>query len=215
MRVYNCLLVTTNVSCILRIWRVDLLTLQCNNIHMSEDKNKEQDAVQVNDDLDALGIEGLARDKAVGWFKFDSVGDAIGGTVRDMFFQPEQDGMGAQRVFSIERENKQIWNVGLKWNRHTQTRTDQVQIGDKLGLKFMKEIPATRKGFNPAKSIGKYPEFIGERIVSKSAAALAGPESVSNPVDSDWDEIPENEKVTKTETEAPASKQEKSTEEPL
>jgi len=151
---------------------------------------EENKVTQTSDDLDSLGIKGLPRDRAVGWFKFEKIGDAVGGTVVDMFFAPENDGMQAQRVFTIERQNGEIWNVGLRWNSHTQTRTDAVQIGDKLGLRFEKEIPAQRKGYSPAKSIGKYPEYVGARDPRKSAAALAGPANAVKPEDFDEPEGP-------------------------
>ena len=154
---------------------VDRINHIITTLRMATDE--KQKAVQVSDDLESLGIKGLPRDRAVGWFKFEKIGDAIGGEVVDMFFQPANDGMGAQRVFTLKRANGELWNVGLKWNGHTQSRTDGVQIGDKLGLRFEKEIPAQRKGYSPAKSIGKMPEFVGPRT-GENAAKLASPASV-------------------------------------
>lgn len=151
---------------------------------MTDETKKE--VVQTSDDLDALGIKGLPRDSAVGWFKFEKVGDAIGGEVVDMFYQPD-NGNGPQRVFTIKRVNGELWNVGLKWNTHTTSRTDKVQIGDKLGLRFDKEIPATVKGHSPAKSIAKFPEFVGPRTPSQSAAVLASETTPSS--DGDWDTL--------------------------
>ena len=149
--------------------------------------NEEKEVKQTSDDLDKLGIHGLPRDSAVGWVKFEKVGDAIGGEVVDMFFQPD-NGNGAKRIFTIKRENGEIWNVGLKWNSHTQSRTDQVQIGDKLGLRFEKEIPPRVKGHSPAKSIGKYPEFVGPRT-GENAAKLAGESSFMSEVDKEFEEV--------------------------
>lgn len=148
--------------------------------------DEKPEVVQTSDNLDELGIKGLPRDAAVGWFAFKQIGDAIGGTVVDMFFQPD-NGNGEQRVFTIERKNGEIWNVGLKWNAHTQSRTDQVQIGDKLGLRFDKEIPPKVKGHSPAKSIAKLPEFVGPRNRALSAAVLASPDSVPH-IDADASE---------------------------
>lgn len=139
--------------------------------------DEQKEVKQTNDNLDDLGIDGLPRDSALGWFKFENIGDAIGGEVVDMFFQPD-NGNGAQRVFTLKRTNGEIWNVGLKWNSHTQSRTDQVQIGDMLGLRFDKEIPPKVKGHSPAKSIAKLPKFVSPRKHSQSAAVLAGEGSV-------------------------------------
>ena len=142
---------------------------------MAKEETKTEVA-QESDNLDELGIKGLARDQAVGWFKFDTIGDAIGGEVVDMFYQPD-NGNGDQRVFTIKRQNGQIWSVGLKWNSHTQSRTDDVQLGDKLGLRFEKEIAPSVKGHSPAKSISKFPEFVGTRVHGQSAGFLASPHS--------------------------------------
>lgn len=139
---------------------------------MSEDKEVKQ----TSDNLDEMDIQGLARDSAVGWFKFNEIGDAIGGEVVDMFYQPD-NGNGDQRVFTIKRKNGEIWNVGLKYNAHTLSRTDQVQVGDMLGLRFSKEIAPKVKGHSAAKSIDKLPKFVGPRIHSQSAAVLASESS--------------------------------------
>lgn len=141
-----------------------------------------QEVQQTSDNLDSLDIEGLPRDSAVGWFKFEKIGDAIGGEVVDMFYQPD-NGNGHQRVFTLKRQNGQIWNVGLKYNAHTLSRTDQVQVGDMLGLRFSKEIPPKVKGHSPAKSIDKLPKFVGPRVRSQSAAVLASESSVPHVAD--------------------------------
>lgn len=143
---------------------------------MSTDTTKEE-VKQTNDDLEQLDIQGLPRDSAVGWFKFENIGDAIGGEVVDMFYQPD-NGNGDQRVFTIKRTNGEIWNVGLKYNAHTLSRTDAVQVGDMLGLRFDKQIPPKVKGHSPAKSIAKLPKFVGPRNRSQSAAVLASTSSV-------------------------------------
>ena len=105
----------------------------------------------------------LARDLAEGWFKFESVGDKIGGTVRDMFELPSRDGMPAQRCFTIETKEGNVLNVGLKRTNYILTRTDMLQLGDQLGVKFEKEIPPKIKSFHPAKSMVIFTKLIGPR----------------------------------------------------
>lgn len=105
----------------------------------------------------------LARDMAQGWFKFQEPGDKIGGTVRDIFELPARDGMPAQRVFTIEKTDGELWNVGLKRTSYILSRTDMLQIGDQLGVKFEKEIPAKVKGHHPAKSLTIFSKLLGER----------------------------------------------------
>ena len=55
-------------------------------------------------------------------------------------------------------------NVGLKRTEYILTRTDMLQIGDMLGIKYEKDIPPKTKGFNPAKSMVIFTKLNGPRI---------------------------------------------------
>lgn len=105
----------------------------------------------------------LARDLAEGWFKFEEVGDKVGGTIRDIFEMPERDGMQAQRCFTVEQSDGVLVNVGLKRTNYILSRTDMLQVGDMLGVKFEKEIPAKSKGHHPAKSMVIFSKLNGAR----------------------------------------------------
>lgn len=105
----------------------------------------------------------VARDLAEGWFKFEEVGDKVGGTIRDIFEMPERDGMQAQRCFTIEQADGVLVNVGLKRTNYILSRTDMLQIGDVLGVKFEKEIPSKNKGYHPAKSMVIFSKLVGPR----------------------------------------------------
>ena len=107
----------------------------------------------------------LARDIAgENWMKFKKVGDKVGGVVRDMFEKPKQDQFPSQRCFTLEQEDGTMINVGLKRTEYILTRTDMLQIGDMLGIKYEKDIPPKTKGFNPAKSMVIFTKLNGPRI---------------------------------------------------
>ena len=106
----------------------------------------------------------LARDIAgSNWFSFKSVGDQIGGIVKDIFEMPERDGMQAQRCFTVVSEGGEFVNVGLRRTNYILSRTDMLQIGDELGVWFQKEVPAKVSGHNPAKSMGIFTRLVGPR----------------------------------------------------
>lgn len=111
----------------------------------------------------------LARDLAEGWFKFEEVGDKVGGIVRDIFEMPEREGMQAQRCFTIETADGELVNVGLKRTNYILSRTDMIQVGDQLGIKFEKEIPAKTKGHHPAKSMVIFSKLVGPRGTATAA----------------------------------------------
>lgn len=113
--------------------------------------------------------ETFARDRAEGWFSFTNVGDRIGGVIKDMFEQPATGAFQAQRVFTIEKPDGSLWNVGLKRTNYTLTRTDGLQIGDELGITFEKEIPAKIKGHHAAKSLSFISKKNGDRILGEQA----------------------------------------------
>lgn len=129
----------------------------------------------------------LARDLAEGWFKFEEVGDKVGGIIRDIFEMPERDGMQAQRCFTIEQSDGELVNVGLKRTNYILSRTDMLQVGDQLGVRFEKEIPAKSKGHHPAKSMVIFSKLVGARgnataaTVKVSKAPESAPEEEGEP----------------------------------
>jgi hypothetical protein len=80
-----------------------------------------------------------------------------------MFELPERDGMPAQRCFTLQEKDGELTNVGLKRTSYILSRTDMLQVGDMLGVKFEREIPAKVKGHHPAKSLTIYSKLIGPR----------------------------------------------------
>ena len=96
------------------------------------------------------------------WFKFDKVGDKIGGTVVSRRDKAAVGTMPAQITFVLKNVsgimegveiNEDEMNVGVKDNDFFRPRLSKVQPGDKLGFHFKEEIPSRIKGNHPAKSI--------------------------------------------------------------
>lgn len=98
------------------------------------------------------------EDKAeANWFKFDTVGARISGIVEEVYEKPGQDAFPAQRVFVLKKPDGDIVNVGISMNKdYVIQRTNRVRPGDKLGFEYTKDIPASTKGYAPAKSIEVY-----------------------------------------------------------
>lgn len=129
-----------------------------------------------------------ARDLAgENWFKFEKVGDKVGGTIKDVFESPEHDGFPAQRCFTLLQENGKYINVGIKKTSYLLSRTDMLQVGDRLGIKFDRELPPKVKGFHPAKSLVVFTQLIGERTGIKA-------KDVQTPLIQDSEEIDEIQK---------------------
>jgi hypothetical protein len=92
------------------------------------------------------------------WFKFEKVGDKVMGEVVEVFIKKSTDAMFAdQRVFVLKQKDGSLINVGIKvTSDYLMGRTNMVATGDIVGFEFKKEIPPTKKGFKPAKSIEIY-----------------------------------------------------------
>ncbi len=92
------------------------------------------------------------------WFKFDVVGSKCMGEVLEVFVKKSSDPMFAdQRVFVLKQKDGSLLNVGIKTTSdYLMGRTNMVMTGDIVGFEFKKEIPPTKKGFKPAKSIEVY-----------------------------------------------------------
>jgi len=92
------------------------------------------------------------------WFKFEKVGDKVMGEVVEVFIKKSSDPMFAdQRVFVLKQKDGSLINVGIKiTSDYLMGRTNMVMPGDVVGFEFKKEIPPSKKGFKPAKSIEVY-----------------------------------------------------------
>ena len=96
------------------------------------------------------------------WFKFDKVGAKVAGVVEEIYDKPGKDEFPAQKVFVLKTKDGSV-NVGVKKdNTYLIVTTNKVRKGDILGFEFTKEIPATKKGYNPAKSITPYVKYTDE-----------------------------------------------------
>ena len=96
------------------------------------------------------------------WFKFDKVGAKVAGIVEDIYDKPGKDEFPDQKVFVLKTKDGAV-NVGIKKdNAYLIGTTNKVRKGDVLGFEFTKEIPATKKGYNPAKSITPYVKYTEE-----------------------------------------------------
>ncbi len=101
------------------------------------------------------------------WMRFDKVGDYVKGTFVSKEFKEGTDGFPDQMVYELvnveavsngEKMNldkEESLLVGISKNFVNQ-KLKKVERGRRMGVKFEKEIPATKKGFSPAKSLLPY-----------------------------------------------------------
>lgn len=95
------------------------------------------------------------------WFKFEKVGDRVGGTLVEIKEKPASGVFGPQRVFSLKKADGEIVHVGIPLNKdYVIGRANTAKLGDVLGFEFTKEIPSQTKGFAPAKSIEVYVKHV-------------------------------------------------------
>lgn len=99
------------------------------------------------------------------FFKFDKVGDKVGGNLVAVEDKPAKDQYPAQRVFGLKQKNGSIMKVGIPLHKdYVIGRANAAKMGDLLGFEFTKEIPASKKGLHPAKSIEVYVKHIAPSI---------------------------------------------------
>jgi hypothetical protein len=87
------------------------------------------------------------------WFKFNSVGDFIKGTLIDRRLQTGDDDFDDQMIYEIKSvTDGNVYNVGISVKKTgTINRLKNCKLGEIIGIKFDEEIPATKKGFSPTK----------------------------------------------------------------
>ena len=109
-------------------------------------------------------IDGLFEESNIpesNWFKFEKVGDKVGGTLVEIKDKPAVGVYSAQRVFSLKKLDGEIVNVGISLNKdYIISRANSAKLGDILGFQFVKEVPSVTKGFAPAKSIECYVKHV-------------------------------------------------------
>lgn len=97
------------------------------------------------------------------WFKMEKVGDKVAGTILDIFEKEGDGDFPAQRVFEIEQEDGEAVFYGISLeNKYLAPRTKRLRVGDEVGFRFEKEIPAKKKGYSPAKSIEVFVKYTEE-----------------------------------------------------
>lgn len=97
------------------------------------------------------------------WFKFEKVGDKVAGVVEDIYEKEGKDQFPDQKIFVLKTKDGTLTNVGVKKdNTYLIQMTNKVRRGDILGFEFTKEIPPSKKGYNPAKSITPYVKYTEE-----------------------------------------------------
>jgi hypothetical protein len=123
---------------------------------------------KTKDNMPEVGNEEFSDDyiPEANWKKWEKVGDSIKGTYMRKFFKRSDDGsMPDQYVFELMNvknnseacDINEVWKVPVKaTSTYVLDRLQRIQPGQRIGFKFAKEIPAKKKGYNPAKSIQPY-----------------------------------------------------------
>ncbi|HNU76474.1 MAG TPA: hypothetical protein PKL88_02045 [bacterium] len=108
------------------------------------------------------------------WMKFEKVGDYIKGTFVSKRNKPAEGKFPAQIVYELvncegvsngvkmELDADETVLVGISKD-FINSRFKKVEEGRRMGVKFIKEIPSTTKGFDPAKSLMPYVWGIDEK----------------------------------------------------
>lgn len=113
---------------------------------------------------DTSELEDLFQDDNVpesNFFKFEKVGDRVGGILVEVQDKAGKDPFPAQRVFTLKQKDGALINVGIALHKdYIIGRANTAKLGDMLGFEFVKEIPPSNKGFHPAKSIEVYVKHI-------------------------------------------------------
>ena len=110
------------------------------------------------------------------WWKAEKIGDKVKGVVlgdsegKPFYIKEGKDGFPAQRVFTLQKDDGEVVNVGVKvTSDYLMGRTGTVKIGDTLGFHYLKDIPPKVKSHHPAKSIEV---FHRKKVVDEVSAAF-------------------------------------------
>lgn len=97
------------------------------------------------------------RDKAwQNWAKFEKEGDSVQGYIRDVFYRKEEGEFKAQRGITLEQQNGELINVGIKRIPFILQKTDTLRLNDPLTIVFEKSLEPKQKGYKGAKQFAFY-----------------------------------------------------------
>ena len=103
------------------------------------------------------------------WFKFEKVGDKVMGYLVEVQDKKGDGEFPDQRVFSLKDKEGNITKVGISMNKdYVIGRANSARLGDILGFCFEKEIPASKKGLRPAKSIEVYVKKVAQAEIDSN-----------------------------------------------
>jgi hypothetical protein len=97
------------------------------------------------------------------WVKLEKVGDRVSGVIMNIESRGPSGDFVSQIVYTLEQSDGSVVNYGFKKYKdekngdlapsYVADRLRNARVGDKVGFLFEKEIPPTKAGRKPAKSI--------------------------------------------------------------
>ena len=106
------------------------------------------------------------------WAGFKKVGDKVQGFIRDAFYRKAEGQFKEQRGITLEQEDGELINVGIKRIDFVLNKTDSLRLGDPLTVVLEKETPSTQKGFSPTKVFAFYGTNLPENKDNKTVLEL-------------------------------------------
>ncbi len=117
------------------------------------------------------------------WMKFETPGDICKWTVVETYVKQAEGNFPPQTVYVLTNASRwtativddgvtapqleEVWALNVWISKaFINDRLKTVQAWDKIAFAFIKEIPASTKGFDPAKSIMPYKTWIDEEYLN-------------------------------------------------
>lgn len=106
------------------------------------------------------------------WSKFEKVGDKVSGFIRDVFYRAADGQFKEQRGITLEQENGELINVGVKRLPFVLNKTDDLHLGDPLTVELSELKKSDTKGFSATKIFAFYGASLPENKEQKTVAQL-------------------------------------------
>jgi len=106
------------------------------------------------------------------WMKFEKIGDKVAGYIRDVFYRPAEGQFKEQRGITIEQQDGELINVGIKRLSFILNKTDGLRLGDPVTIVLEAELPPKQKGFSKTKVFAYYGTNLPENAGNKTVREL-------------------------------------------
>lgn len=126
-------------------------------------------------DFSNIKNDQLTKPRNLGWSrwgKFEKVGDAVEGIIRDVFYKKAEGMYQDGRGVTLEQADGTFTNISIKNRDFVLRETDELHLGDPMRMELTELKKSATKGFNATKVFTFFGKTLPENVNNPTVKAL-------------------------------------------